>query len=107
MHKSKTPPYPPPPCHKDRLGHALLRRLVRVCRGTGNHLAQLVLLGELPAQLAQVGEERARRGDDGFFGGEGAVGLDAELDGGEEGVGDWGRGLGGVEGDRGEGDGPL
>lgn len=68
----------------------LLLALVGIGSSARHHLAQLEFLGELAAQLAQLGDEGFGDADDGFFGGDGAVGLDAELDGGEEGVGDWG-----------------
>lgn len=68
----------------------LLLALVGIRSRARHHLAQLELLGEFTAQLSQLGHEGFGDADDGFFGGEGAVGLDAELDGGEEGVGDWG-----------------
>lgn len=64
--------------------------LVGIRSSARHHLAQLELLGEFTAQLGQLGHERFGNADDGFFGSDGAVGLDAELDGGEEGVGDWG-----------------
>lgn len=63
--------------------------LVGVGSSTSHHLAQLEFLGEFTAQLAQLGHEGFGDADDGFFRGEGAVGLDAELDGGEEGMGNW------------------
>lgn len=94
MHK---PPYPisiprplvPMPLQQSKLN--LLLALVGIRSSARHHLAQLEFLGEFTAQLGQLGHEGFGDADDGFFGGEGAVGLDAELDGGEERVGDWGR----------------
>lgn len=67
--------------------------MVGVGSSASDHLPQLEFLGELAAQLPQLGHEGFGGRDDDFFGGDGAVGLDAELDGGEEGVGNW---VGGV-----------
>lgn len=91
MHKPQDPAayhVPWTPCQYSKLN--LLLALVGVGSSTRHHLAQLEFLGELAAQLAQLGHEGFGDPDDSFFGGERAVGLDAELDGGEEGVGNWG-----------------
>ena len=61
----------------------------------GGHLLQLELLGELLVELLEFGDEFAAGLDNGGFGSDFAVGVDAELEGGEERV----RDLVGREGD--------
>lgn len=88
MHKPQYPAVahvPWIPCQYSK--PSLLLALVGVGSSACHHLAQLEFLGELTAQLAQLGHEGFGDPNDSFFGGEGAVGLDTELDGGEEGVG--------------------
>jgi hypothetical protein len=77
-----------PPLRKKTSPRSILLMARGVRGGAGNHLAQLELLGEFAAQLAELGKEGFRGRDDGFLGRERAVGLDAELDGREEGMGD-------------------
>jgi hypothetical protein len=62
----------------------------------GSHLLQLELLGELLVELLQLGDELAASLDDGGFGSDLAVGVNAELEGGEERVRDFVGGEGDV-----------
>jgi hypothetical protein len=54
-----------------------------------SHLLQLEFLGELLVELLQLGDELAASLDNGGFGSDLAVGVDAELEGGEERVRDF------------------
>jgi hypothetical protein len=61
------------------------------CRSsiTTNHLTKLVLLGELSAEDFEVMNQGLGALDQGILGADDAVGLNAELKLGEEGVGNW------------------
>lgn len=48
--------------------------------GRANHFAQLVLLGELTGESAQILDEIVASGNDGVLGSDFAVGLDPELE---------------------------
>lgn len=52
-----------------------------------DHLAQLIFLGEFTAKGVEVGNEQLAGVDQGFLRGALAIGLDAELEAGKEGVG--------------------
>ncbi len=56
---------------------------------TTDHLAQLVLLGKFSAQNLKISNQRLAAVDQGLPGGQLAVGLDAKLELGEEGVRNW------------------
>lgn len=64
-------------------------------RHVGSHLLQLELLGELLVEFLELGDELTAGLDQGRLGGDLAVGVDAELEGGEQRV----RDLVGGEGD--------
>lgn len=64
-------------------------------RHVGRHLLELELLGELLIELVKLGDELAAGLDEGVLRGDLAVGVDAQLEGGEERV----RDLVGGEGD--------
>lgn len=48
--------------------------------GRANHFAQLVFLGELTGESAQILDEIVASGNDGVLGSDFAVGLDPELE---------------------------
>lgn len=64
-------------------------------RHVGRHLLELELLGELLVKLSEFGDELATGLDEGVLRGDLAVGVDAQLEGGEKRV----RDLVGGEGD--------
>jgi hypothetical protein len=66
--------------------------LLLLLRAFANDLSQLPLLGELAAKITEVFNEIFAGLNDGFFGRDFAVGLDAEFEGGEE----WVRNLVGI-----------
>lgn len=62
---------------------------LRSTPGIRNHLPELKLFRELPAELSEIGNKLLGALHDGFLRRDGAVGLHAEFDFGEERVWDW------------------
>lgn len=64
------------------------RSLISPIDIAANHLAQLVFFGELSAQDLEVANQALAAVDQSFLGGDLAIGLNAELEGGKERVRD-------------------